>query len=54
MSTFSYTAIVDYRLSFTTNGNKLPISFSVCSKQTEVRRFLVFRLEQTDGVAVFH
>jgi hypothetical protein len=32
-------AIVGFRLSFADQGNKVPFSVSVCSKQTEVFRF---------------
>jgi hypothetical protein len=39
MGTFSGTAIVDYRLPFADQEDKLPFSVSVCSTQTDVCRF---------------
>jgi hypothetical protein len=39
MVTFAETAIVDYHLSLTDHGKKIPFSVSVCSKHTEVRYF---------------
>jgi hypothetical protein len=46
MGTLAETASVDYRLSFADQENKLPLSVSVCSEQTEVCRFH-FRLQKT-------
>jgi hypothetical protein len=40
MGTFAETAIVNYHLLFANQGNKLLVSVSVCSKQTDVCRFL--------------
>jgi hypothetical protein len=35
MGKYAEIAFVDYRLSFTEGGNKLPVFVFVCSKQTE-------------------
>jgi hypothetical protein len=56
LGTFAETAVIDYRLSFADEGNKLPVSisvaakkevfrfpFSVFSKQTEVADLYYFR-----------
>jgi hypothetical protein len=60
--TFSEIAIVNYRLPFADQGNKLPFSvclpflFSVCSKQTEVAVFhyLSSRIADLQVLAFFY
>jgi hypothetical protein len=39
MGTFTEKANIHYHLLFAHQGNKLPYSISVCSKQTELCRF---------------
>jgi hypothetical protein len=39
MGTFAETAIIHCQVSFVGQGNKLPFSVSICSKQTEVWHF---------------
>jgi hypothetical protein len=52
MGKFAEIAIVDHRLSFTDQGNKLRFSVSVCSKQTEIA-VSVFCLQHTKGIRRF-
>jgi hypothetical protein len=42
LGTFAETAVIDYRLSFADQGNKLPVSISVAAKKE------VFRFQQTN------
>jgi hypothetical protein len=49
MATFSEKAIVDYRLLFADQGNKLLFSVSVCSKQTDICHFRISFFAVTIG-----
>jgi hypothetical protein len=55
MGTFAKTAIVDYCLSFAHQGKQTSV-FRICLFAANKRKFSVsvFRLQQTNGVVVFH